>query len=214
MDPEAVTQIVKAITSLHDGRTWKPETFVSALAALAAAGAAIVTFILGKRQIASAQRIAQQQIDAARETAQKQIAAAHAAAQLQIESAQAVAKQQSESAQTVARQQLVMPMREEWIGKLREKLGALMGAYVDGYFGRYPFSPENIQRLTATQTEIGLMLNLEAPDHLALNSAIQLLHDAFTTKSPDGDFRQAVQRTVACSRTVLRSEWQRAKADG
>ncbi len=62
MDPEALKQIVKAITSLHDGRTWKPETAVALLATLVAASAAVVTFLLGKRQIDSAQEIARMSV--------------------------------------------------------------------------------------------------------------------------------------------------------
>jgi hypothetical protein len=116
VDPESVNQIVKAITSLHDGRTWKPETVAAVIAAAAATGAAFVTLFLGKRQIA-----------AAREVAKLQIEAAQTAAQRQIDSAQTVAKQQVESAQAVAHKQLIMPMREAWIDKLREKLSFHMG---------------------------------------------------------------------------------------
>ena len=112
MDPEAVNQIVKAITSLHDGRTWRPETIVTAFAAVVAACAAIVTYKLGKRQIdaakanaeiqtASAQKIAEDQIKAAEENARRQVKAAQDTADLQIASAQAVAQKQVESAERI-----------------------------------------------------------------------------------------------------------------
>jgi hypothetical protein len=88
----------------------KPETistiaaFGSAAAAIAAAGTALISYSLGKRQILAAKEVAQRQ----------------------IESAQAVAQRQVESAQAVARMQLIMPMREAWIGQLRTKLSFLV----------------------------------------------------------------------------------------
>jgi hypothetical protein len=198
VEPEAVNAIVKAIMSTHDGRTWKPETVVAAFAALAAAGAAIVTFILGKRQIASAQRIAQQQIESAEKGAQRQIA-----------SAQAVAQQQIESAQSVARTQLIMPMREAWIEKLREKIARYIATctkiVVDAR------TSEDTDELLVIRGEILLMLNHREGEQAALFSALHaLLGAARARPRNDGRFEQATKQVTRLAHDILRSEWQRA----
>ena len=183
MDPEAVNQIVKAITSLHDGRTWKPETVAAVIAAVAATSAAIVTFILGKRQMVSAQLIAQQQIDAA-----------HLAAQLQIE-----------SAQTVARQQLTTPMREAWIGQLRDKLSEFMATNLLLWFG-VGSSDVQLTKITTLRYEISYMLNPFENDQRLLGNAIDELLKANRKKDRQRySAASGAIHNLAC--LILRSEW-------
>jgi hypothetical protein len=201
VDPEAVNQIVKAIASTHDGRTWKPETVAAVIAAFAAAAAATVTFFLGRGQIASAQRIAQQQIDAARDTAQKQIDAAHLSAQRQIE-----------SAQLISHKQLVMPMREAWIGQLRRRIAK----YLEACFrvrGQH-YDLEMIKVLGVGREEIELMLNPNEEKHRELIEALSsLLLAAGNREAPDMDSISLAENKVReVAKVVLKSEWQRAKA--
>jgi hypothetical protein len=215
VDPESVNQIVKAITSLHDGRTWKPETVAAVIAALAATGAATVTFILGRRQIA-----------AAKETAEKQIAAAHAAAQLQIESAQIVAKQQVdaaletaklqsksaqeiaqqqiESAQSVARLTLAVPARQAWETQFRGKLASFLARSFDTYL--HPDAPEQDTLTVATLSfEVSLMLDPSENVHRGLNEELSKLSSAATLKPRDPKaFKEATERVRAMAHFVLK----------
>ena len=236
MDPESVNQIVKAITSLHDGRTWKPETVVSAVAALAATSAATVTFILGKRQILSAQSIAQQHIasaqtvakqqmesaqaiareqaEAARAAAESQIDAAQAVAQKQIGSAQIVAQKQIESAQSVARQQLVMPMREAWIGQLRDKLATVMATCSLVFRDLEEETKEVVIRVGALRHEISLMTNPDEPEHILLDRAISELVNASATKPRDeGRYTNADHSMRRLAQKILQSEWAKASRE-
>jgi len=172
VDPESVNQIVKAITSLHDGRTWKPETVAAVIAAVAATGAAIVTLFLGKRQ---------------------------------IESAQTVAKQQIESAQTVARQQLITPMREAWIGQLRDKLSEFMATNLLLWFG-VGSSDVQLTKITTLRYEILYMLNPFDNEQRLLGNAIDELLKA--NRKKDNKRYSAASGAIhnlAC--LILRSEW-------
>ncbi len=213
MDAEAVNQIVKAITSLHDGRTWKPETVAAVIAAIAATGAATVTFILGKRQITSAQKVAQQQIEAAEKNAQRQIQAAKDTADLQIASAQAVAKQQVESAQSVARTQLIMPMREAWIGQLRSKLAEFFAISLDVFVTADERIGEvDTSRLSLVHLEAILMLNPEEPSHVELIKTLQEIADTVAGDRLNEDrLAIALAKGKDLSHSILKSEWRRAK---
>jgi hypothetical protein len=206
VDPESVNQIVKAIMSTHDGRTWKPETVAAVIAAVAATGAAIVTFTLGKRQMVSAQRIAQQQIDAAKDTAQRQ-----------IESAQAVAKLQIESAQEVARLTMIAPMREKWIGKLRDKIGELMSRCAIVFFNLEPVEQHN-PRIAALRHEIALMLNPAEREHALLDGALADLVVAAGRAPPSTQeganlYTQRETAVRQFARLILKSEWSKVAHD-
>jgi hypothetical protein len=204
MDAESVNQIVKAITSLHDGRTWKPETVVAAVAALAAAGAAIVTLILGKRQIALAQTVAKQQVESAQEVAQKQTEAALEAAKLQIKSAQQIAQEQIESAQAVARLNLAAPMRKEWANELRGKLASFLAHCFSVY--KHPETTENDTLTVATLSfEVSLMLDPMENVHRGLTAELQKLTEAAGLR-PRGPevFEEATQRVRAMAHFVLK----------
>jgi hypothetical protein len=167
----------------------KPETIalVSAVvAALSAAGSiasAVVSYFNGKRQVEGAQV-----------TAEKQIAAAHAAAQLQIE-----------SAQTVARQQLNTPMREAWIGQLRDKLSEFMATNLLISYG-IGKSPVQLTNITTLRYEISYMLNPFDNEQRLLGNAIDELLKA--NRKKDKQRYQVASKAVhnlAC--LILRSEW-------
>jgi hypothetical protein len=182
MDAESVNQIVKAITSLHDGRTWKPETIFSAVAALAAAGAATVAFFLGRSQIKSAQKIAQQQIDAAERNAQRQIDSAQAAAKHQAQSAMAIAQEQIESAHSVARLNLATTMRQAWAALLRGKLASFLAACFAVYQGEDGGTTLAIATLSY---ELSLILDPTENTHRALTEALNKLMRASTAAPKD-----------------------------
>jgi hypothetical protein len=174
----------------------KPETIalVSAVvAALSAAGSiasAVVSYFNGKRQVEGAQ----------------------AAAQRQIESAQAVAKQQIGSAQAVAHKQLVMPMREAWIGTLREKLAFYMATCTATFSGEITSNNAERLRLLSTRYEIVLMLNLLDEGHRLLDKALNdMLRDALAKEKQKFDHSSRIARSTAFM--VLRQEWVKATGE-
>ena len=212
MDPESVNQIVKAIMSLHDGRTLKPEAIVSAFAALVAASAAVVTYKLGKTQIEAARANAETQIASAQKIAQDQIKAAEENARRQIESAQTVAKQQVESAHEVARLNLIMPMREVWIGQLREKLSSYLTRCAMINILKPKEHSADTWGLLSVRYEIGLMLNPDDESHQKLYDAMKKNFDlAADAEMGDPAVGKAVDETTRLAHVVLAAEWKRAK---
>lgn len=172
--------------------SWEPQNYVAAGAALVAAGTALVTYRQGKHQIAAAKEVAQRQ----------------------IESAQAVAKQQIESAQSVARTQLIMPMREAWIGALREKVAFFMATCMATFSGEKVTDTAERFRLLTTRYEILLMLNVLDEMHRLLDRALNdLLRDALAKPKEKEKFENSARTARSAAFIVLRSEWEKASGE-
>ena len=152
---------------------------VALLATMVAASAAVVTFVLGKRQIASAQRVAQFQIESAKE---------------------------------VARTNLIMPMREAWIGRLREKLAWYIGECGKVYAGD-KLDHDSVGVLLAGRHEILLLLDVRVKAQYELDSSLTELYSTARVKPKDQKlFREVLDRACQLAHDLLKSEWQRATA--
>jgi hypothetical protein len=123
---------------------------------------------------------------------------------------------QRKSAKEMVRISLITPMREAWVGRLREKLAGLMG--MCGKL-RVRMNPEDGSTPSAAvlRYEIALMLDQRQSDHVDLYRAIEnLLKVTFaehqTEEKSDKDFTAAIDQVRLLAHDILRSEWQRAKA--
>jgi hypothetical protein len=120
---------------------------------------------------------------------------------------------QLESAQAVARMNLIMPMREAWIGQLRTKLSWYLGTCAKLLY-KISASPDDDGRaLVIVRFEIRLMLNVDGDDtHKELDLAINgLLGVATPGENNRGKYEELAKKARALSEVVLKSEWQRAK---
>lgn len=118
---------------------------------------------------------------------------------------------QRKSALEVARVSLVMPMREAWIGKLREKAAWLIASCARIH-RKENLTPDLGESVAVTLTEIGLMVNVGEPEqHELLESLKALTAVADLPRDANDAFAAAGKRAVNAARVVLRSEWERTK---
>jgi hypothetical protein len=119
-------------------------------------------------------------------------------------------KRQQASAHETARLSLVMPMREEWIAKLRDKVAWLIATCARVH-GKDKFAADVDERVAVTLTEIGLMVNIAEPEQAELMESLKAMTNAVNTKGEEEVFNKIGKRAVDAARVVLRSEWERVK---
>jgi hypothetical protein len=119
-----------------------------------------------------------------------------------------------------ANKQIVAPMRQAWINKLRENIATLLQAAFQVAYGPGP-SPDvpNFVRVVETMAQIELSLNLNEEDHRALLDLLSKL----VTKCVDNPgspnpshwvaFWQEQRAIRKAAAAVLKREWDRVKTD-
>ena len=117
------------------------------------------------------------------------------------------------AAKETARMNLVMPMREAWITKLREKIAWYMGTCTQILVGKKV--ADQAAELIQVRHEVQLMLNQREQAHADLDRALtDLVHASTARPRDDARFDTARDTVTACAHDILRSEWERTKAGG
>lgn len=118
---------------------------------------------------------------------------------------------QRKSAKELAQISLIGPMREAWVGKLREKVAWLLASCARIHRNE-KLKPALDEGVAVALAEIGLMLNVAEPEQHELMESLKALTDLADTSDAAEGFSPAGKRAVNAARVVLRSEWERVKA--
>jgi hypothetical protein len=119
---------------------------------------------------------------------------------------------QRRSALEVARVSLVMPMREAWIGQLRDKLASFLAACTEAIRVEQA-GGEKTMEIVSIRYGIELMLNPKEADHDALEEALNHLAALAVRRPKDvGGFTQASSALRTLARRILKVEWDRVQA--
>ena len=124
-----------------------------------------------------------------------------------------IAKRQIRASLKTADKQIIAPMRQAWINKLRELLAKLTSDsvhyHVGGVDGR---TSEEGAGLLLLLYHIRLMLNPKEDDHQRLEELINKMMLAIQDKkATEDDFSELRVKVLDLSRTILKSEWNRVK---
>ena len=115
------------------------------------------------------------------------------------------------AARETARLNLIMPMREAWIGQLRGKISRYMAICAKVCVGERTKSDG--EELLVLRRELQLMLDLRTARHAELDSALSEALNAAAAKPPDnGRFDESAKLVTVLGHEILKSEWQRTKA--
>jgi hypothetical protein len=116
-------------------------------------------------------------------------------------------KRQQDSAREIARMNLIAPMREAWVTKLRERLAG----YISGA-GQINAGKPVPETLGFVRHEIGMMLDREQDVHVELETALDELLRAVIAKPQDAQrFSRAIEHARGLSNAVVQTEWQPGK---
>ena len=117
---------------------------------------------------------------------------------------------QRRSAMEIARVNLIMPMREAWIGQLRDKIAR----YITGC-ARLNIDKKRDFEPLLLRYEIALMLNQDEEEHQKLEKALTgLVKLAEEKKMDDPEVGEAVDEAKRLARSVLKKEWDRVQRGG
>ena len=177
---------------------------ISALVAIAAVvGASVVSWKVAKRQLEVTTKLANDQMELSWKTAQ-----------LQMGTAQKVAIEQRELSLIIAKHQIIAPMRQAWIDKLRSKLAKLIGliseyvrlAKIDE---RHKFDTQEYVELVE---EIRLLLHRGEPDHDLLVERLGAVLKAIIEyhKSKESPF-PPIRPVTDIAQKILKDEWETTK---
>ena len=124
-----------------------------------------------------------------------------------------IARRQAMSSLEVANKQIVAPMRQKWINRLRELLAEVMSsAHHYSLMGFEDRTDEEYRRLLLLEEKIGLTLNPNEEDHRKLEVFIGKMIRAIERGSEgDKDFMTFHPEVRKLSREVLKREWDRVK---
>ena len=140
-----------------------------------------------------------------------------AIADKQNRTALATAKRQNEAALAIAYRQNIGPMREKWIGQLREFLAEFLSlASVNYIRGSSTGAELNLgdegKRMLHLSRAIGLLVDTAKDDHVELLECLNKMFDALRhIKDPEADkqFREVQDDTYRLSRKIFKTEWNR-----
>lgn len=136
-----------------------------------------------------------------------------------------VTKYQSDVSLRLANKQIIAPMRQAWINRLREATADLLSIawwyYVSGQAGEEPEDNDHAagikveRRLRFLLQEIDLMLNPVEDDHRALYHELdQVIGAAFPGSGYMADFSRHHAEATRICKTVLKREWEVTKMEG
>ena len=92
---------------------------------------------------------------------------------LQINTSLVLAHDQTRTSLETANKQIIAPMRQAWINKLRDLVAELISLSQRYYAVDDSFTNEGYQRLVLLEAKIKLMLNPQEPPHQKLEKAIR-----------------------------------------
>lgn len=129
----------------------------------------------------------------------------------QIRTSFALARNQTRTSLETTNKQIIAPMRQAWINKLRELLAEFTSSaehyYVAGYEDR---TDKEYQRVTLLQAQIRLMLNPNEEDHQDLERLMQRMVTEIEKEKSD-EFPVLLIEVIDLSRKILKREWDRVK---
>ena len=113
----------------------------------------------------------------------------------------------------VSNKQIVAPMRQAWINKLRELLAEFTSRAAHHYYTDLDnFTAEVGQRLSLLKTHIQLMLNSNEKDHKDLEALMgEIVGKVLSEKRGQSEFEDLRTKMIALSREILKREWDRVK---
>jgi hypothetical protein len=120
-----------------------------------------------------------------------------------------IARRQLEGLLATSYKQIIAPMRQAWIDKLRDLLAKLtshsLHYYCAGFEERHD---SDYQHLTLLEHRIQLMLNPKEDDHIELEKQIRKMVSSLSIgKDGDEDFRTSHTKVMELSRRILKQEW-------
>jgi hypothetical protein len=132
----------------------------------------------------------------------------------QLETQRQLAKQQMEAQLIVARAQVIAPMRQAWINKLRERISSLIARSValavHSANGTKEVDRAEFRGVAEICQEILLLLHPGEPDHDAIAAAVMILTNY--TKNRDLNKKgEVVIELRKLTQKVLHDEWEVTK---
>lgn len=123
-----------------------------------------------------------------------------------------IARRQIRASAELASRQLLAPMRQHWIGTLRDLLAELASrALTYQLAGARERDEDEFAHLELLRHKLLLMLNPHEADHERLEQVLERL--LFTLDVGDrDDFAAIHDELTALSRAILKTEWDRIKA--
>ena len=150
----------------------------------------------------------------------RQIGEARAAEDRRRDDARLADEQRRNDERKVSNKQIVAPMRQAWINKLRENIAELLQAAFQVASGPGPMPDiPNFVRLVQTMAEVELSLNLNEDDHKKLLYLLSQLvaKSVEHPGNPNPDhwikFWQEQREIRLAAANVLKREWDRVKSD-
>jgi hypothetical protein len=136
----------------------------------------------------------------------------------QLEEARLAADRKSSLDRKLANKQIVAPMRQAWIEKLRVDVASLLtlcNRYAARGTAEHNDSYDDIRQLILV---IQLSLNSAEPDHVAI---IEMLQDLFLTVADDttqsgndwNDIHKREAEIVEIAKKIFKEEWNRVKSE-
>ena len=130
-----------------------------------------------------------------------------------------ISRKQFELSRRIADKQIVAPMRQAWIEKLREKIAELTSSALHYWNKDWSSIPdatkdEEQKRLTRLEHEITLLINPSEAEHKELLVAIRQAMVALDRGLNWGDeFAVALQKVIDLGQKIFKTEWNRIKAE-
>jgi hypothetical protein len=138
-----------------------------------------------------------------------------------------IAREQTLISLAVANKEIIAPMRQAWIDKLRELTADVLSIswwyYVSGQYDQDEHSDDEEEmigsrverRLRFRLYQIELMLNPEEPDHqLLLESLKETVSNAFPGEGKTAAFPSKHKFATAQAKRVFKREWEVVKKEG
>lgn len=116
----------------------------------------------------------------------------------------------AKNSRQIAVRQIISPMRQAWIDRLRDRMAELLSEISE--FCEKRDGGMSVKRLLLLKWQIELMLNMTETEHQNLVSLLDdVIHLSHGQDGP-GQFSAALDRTVAACRSILKIEWERVKS--
>ncbi|BAP14713.1 hypothetical protein AS19_18620 [Alcanivorax sp. NBRC 101098] len=127
-----------------------------------------------------------------------------------------VAKSQSKVSLKVANKQIIAPMRQIWINKLRDLVAEILGKSAH-YYGAGFEEREDSEYLHITELEyrLQLLLNTSETDHKQLITHVRSLINSLAKSGAEQDeaFRASHKAVSELTPKILKREWDRTKSE-
>lgn len=114
----------------------------------------------------------------------------------------------------IARRQIVAPIRQQWIDKLRDTIAELAAKaahyWASGYEER---SDAEYFRITELQHKLRLLVNAKEEDHALLLKRVDTMVDEIDAgnSKKDKEFWDAHEEVMLVAQQILKREWERVK---